>query len=361
MIKALPNSTFRSKTILFFLFCCTLILSSCKNYVRLTVSEPPVVFVSQNVQAVGLVNRSFLTGGGSAVEVIDAGLSLEGPELDREGSNAMVTGCHDRLVRMQRFEKVAILDSMTNESGTPGMMPAQMSWEEVERICLENDVQLLFVLEMFDTDTKINYDTRTKNVAGPLGTEIPVLQHRAAMRTNIFYAWRLYDPSNKIIADWVNFRDHLSNQSAWTINPVQAAAGLIGRKDAVKQISRNNGENYASRIEEIRLRVRRQYFTRGSRDLRTAHRRALVGDWDGAAELWEKETNSPKRKVAGRATYNMAIISEIRGELDAAVNYAQTSYTDYNRRMGRDYARILVNRQQRLIRAREIQEEDRQN
>ena len=323
----------------------------------LTVTEPPVVFVSDNVKAIGVINRSFLKGGGTAAEVIDAGLSLEGPELDREGSNAMAEGCKDRLVSMDRFEKVEILDSMHNDAGMPNMMPSQMGWDEVEKICLENDVQLLFVLEMFDTDTKIDYDTRTKQVAGPLGTEIPVLQHRATMWTNIYFGWRIYDPSNKTVVDWVRFRDKLTSNSGWTINPVAAAGALIGRKDAVRQIGRANGELYAERIVPNRVRVRRQYFTRGSRKLKIANRRALVNDWEGAAELWEQETKSSKPKVAGRANYNMAIISEIRGELDAAINYAQISYTDYNRRMGRDYARILRDRQQRIERARQIEEE----
>jgi len=49
-------------------------------------------------------------------------------------------------------------------------------------------------------------------------------------------------------------------------------------------------------------------------------------------------------KIAGRACYNMAIINEINGNLDEALQWAQKSYEDYNDKMGIRYARILENR-----------------
>ena len=49
-------------------------------------------------------------------------------------------------------------------------------------------------------------------------------------------------------------------------------------------------------------------------------------------------------KVAGRAHYNMAIISEINGDLDAATSWAQKAYSDYRNKLGLRYVRILENR-----------------
>jgi hypothetical protein len=49
-------------------------------------------------------------------------------------------------------------------------------------------------------------------------------------------------------------------------------------------------------------------------------------------------------KIAGRACYNMAIINEINGDLDAALQWAQKSYEDYNDKLGIRYVRILENR-----------------
>ena len=50
-------------------------------------------------------------------------------------------------------------------------------------------------------------------------------------------------------------------------------------------------------------------------------------------------------ELAGRACYNMAIISEINGDLDGAIQWAQKSYENYNIRLALNYLNILKYRQ----------------
>ena len=105
------------------------------------------------------------------------------------------------------------------------------------------------------------------------------------------------------------------------------------------------GQNYAFRIIPYRIRVYRDYFVKGSDNFKIAKRKAQMGQWDEAGELWRKETGNPKMKIAGRAAYNMAIISEINGDLDEALNWARKAWGDYNIKQALDYVRILENRQ----------------
>ena len=70
-----------------------------------------------------------------------------------------------------------------------------------------------------------------------------------------------------------------------------------------------------------RIRVARRYYVRGTTNFKIAKHRAQTGNGDGAAELCNKEVSNPKRKVAGRACYNMAIINEINDDLNAAVEW----------------------------------------
>jgi hypothetical protein len=76
-----------------------------------------------------------------------------------------------------------------------------------------------------------------------------------------------------------------------------------------------------------------------------AKRKAQTGNWDEAGKLWEKETASDNKKIAGRACYNMAIISEINGDLEAAIKWAQRSYENYNNKLALHYVNILKNRE----------------
>ena len=128
------------------------------------------------------------------------------------------------------------------------------------------------------------------------------------------------------------------------INPAVAASALVGRKDAVKQVGNTAGQVYADRIIPYWIRVSRDYFVRGNSSFTIATRKARTGNWNEAGSLWQKETTNPNGKIAGRACYNMAIISEINGDIDQAIQWAQKSYENYGIRIALHYTRILQNR-----------------
>jgi hypothetical protein len=128
------------------------------------------------------------------------------------------------------------------------------------------------------------------------------------------------------------------------INPVKAAEAITGRKDAVLQISNNKGHSYALRTYPFKIRVTREYYVKGTNNFEIGKRRAQTGNWDSAAQLWEVETNNPKSKIAGRGCYNMAIINEINGDLNAAIDWASKSYIDYKDKNALRYLRVLENR-----------------
>jgi len=335
-----------------------LVLSSCKNTVRLTIQDPPAVFLEKSYVTAGVVNRSFAKGAGKVVDVIDNALTLEG-NLDNVGSEAATQGMFDELTTNQRFEYVAKLDSIAVENRAGDVFPAPMEWSEVTRLCEENGVQILFVLEVYDTDTKVDYDMRMVNQTTPLGT-VQVPRHTATAITRVTTGWRLYDPANKLIRDEFFVKDRIRNTGSG-INPAKAASVLMNRGQAVKQISGQVGRFYAGRVRSQSFRVSRMYFKSGSQNLKIGHRRALVGDWNGSADAWRKDVDSPKRKVAGRACHNMAIDAEINGDIKGALEWAQKAYTDYRIKESRDYARILRDRVLRWERAQTLKEIDDNN
>ena len=164
------------------------------------------------------------------------------------------------------------------------------------------------------------------------------------MQTTVKTGWRIYDPAGKSILD-----EYIESESVASsgkgINPLVAAKALTGRKAAVSEVSNNAGHNYAFRMIPYRIRVYRDYFVKGSDNFKIASRKAQMGQWDEAGELWKKETGNQNMKIAGRAVYNMAIISEINGDIDEALNWARKAWGDYNIKLALDYVRILENRQ----------------
>lgn len=319
------------------------LLASCKtNELYLNVVEPAPVQIPAAVKNVGIINRYLPTDETKVIDAIDKTLSLEGKNLDKDGSAESVKGLADELKGNVRFSSVALIDDIKFKTSAVQNFPAPLKWEIVEMICSEKSVDALFALEKYDTDTKVNYSSQKVDIQTPLG-KIPGIEHHVDMETIVKTGWRIYYPSSREILDEYGNAESIVFSSKG-VNPIVAASSLIGRKEAVNQVSSKAGHEYAMRILPYQIRVTREYYVKGTDNFKIARRKAQVGKWDEAGELWEKETKNSSGKIAGRACYNMAIINEINGDIDAALGWAQKSYEDYNNKLGLDYVRILENR-----------------
>jgi hypothetical protein len=321
----------------------TAALASCATQeLYMNVTQPAPVTIAPEIKTVGIIDRSTPTDQTRVLDNLDKILSLEGADLDSIGTLEAIKGVTEELAANDRFSEVRLLSGLQFRTSSIIGLPAPLTWEQVEMICSDNGTQALFALELYDTDTRVNYSTQPTKVKTPFG-EIPALNHTASMETLVKTGWRLYSPADRAILDeYVVAESVVFNGSG--INPVAALAAIAKRKEAVMEVSRKAGHIYALRLIPYRIRVTRDYFVRGTDNFKVAKRRAQLGKWDEAAELWQIETSNPKMKVAGRAHYNMAIISEINGDLDAAISWAQKAYSDYRNKLGLRYARILENR-----------------
>jgi len=195
---------------------------------------------------------------------------------------------------------------------------------------------------VFDTDSKVSYATNPITINTPLG-KIPGVEHIANMLVTVKTGWRIYDVGGKNLLDEFMMEKRI-NLSGRGVNPAAALADILNRREVVKQAAINEGVQYAERIVPYQLRVQRDYYVKATDNFVMAKRKAQTGNWDGAAALWQQETSNHDPKVAGRACYNMAIISEINGDLNEATQWARKAYEQYNNRLALHYLNILENR-----------------
>jgi hypothetical protein len=252
----------------------------------------------------------------------------------------------DELSKNNRFTTVKPLNDIDLRTFGVGTFPSALEWDSVAKICRDNNVDALFALEMFDTESKLN----TGGGPGAVGVVNTIaniangnIASQVSMVTMVKTGWRIYDPGTKNILDEYIMAKDLSFIGRG-VTPIAAAAALITRPEAVKQVGNQAGAAYAYRIVPYWLRVSREYFVRGSDNFRVAMRMARTGNWDNAGKLWQQETTSPSHKRAGRACYNMAIISEINGDLDGAMQWAQRAYENYRVKIALQYVNILRHR-----------------
>jgi hypothetical protein len=321
------------------------LLSSCSttNLVYLNVNEPAPVSVPIFIKRVGIINRSLLSDENKVQNTISNVMSEKGPGLDIEGSKESIRGVKDALMQNNRFAEVRFLDTVNLRSPLEGVFPSPISWDRIAKMCRDNKVDAIFALELFDTDSKISYTTSPTTIKNPLGVSVPAVEHHATMVTTVKTGWRIYDPQSKTILDEFPISQSLTFSGSG-LNPVAAAAALLDRKEAVKQTGYKVGQGYATRILPYTIRVSREYYVRGSGNFKSAKFMARTGDWNGAAALWQKETSNPKSKIQARADYNMAISSEINGDLESAIGWSQKAYETAGKRLALNYLNILKDR-----------------
>jgi len=317
-----------------------LLCASCSstNLMSLSVTQPAPVSLPPYAKTAAVVNRTRATDETRTVDAIHKAISLESSNLQKDGARASMTGLADELMKNNRFSMVKPLTNLDLRSFGAGVFPSAMPWDTVEKICKANNSDLLFSLELFDAETKAAVGS---TALGTVVGGVAGLTQQVNMTTLVKTGWRIYDPSTRNILD----EYILSRDLSFRGSPVAAASAIMGHKEEVIKVGNQAGQAYAYRIMPYSIRVSRFYYVRGSSNFTVATRMARTGNWDGAAKLWQQETTNPSRKVAGRACYNMAIISEINGDLSGAMTWAQKAYEMYNNRLALSYVNVLKNRQ----------------
>lgn len=333
-----------------------LLAVSCKtNQLYINVLQPAPVTMPPDVRKVGIINRSMPTDETKTLDALDRILSLEGTDLDRDGAWESIAGLAGELRNNDRFTEVALLEDIDFRSSRIGILPPLLSARITDSICRVKGIDALFALERFDTDTRISTSS-AGSVETALGN-LPFLGFQVTMETIIKTGWRIYYPSAAGVLDEFSFAESLGF-TAKGMSLLAAGEALKDRKNAIREVSRNAGSTYAQRILPYRLNVTRDYFVKGTDNFKIAKRKAQMGKWDEAGTFWEKETANPKAKIAGRAWYNMAILSEINGEIDNAMELAAKAWEDYKTRKALDYSRILQRRKndKEILNIQEIRE-----
>lgn len=331
---------------IFLCFAIGAFLASCKtNLVYIKATNPPPVIVSDAAKNAGIINRSRPSDGNKALNSIHQAASAETAKMIKESGEECIRGLNDALIENKRFDIVKPISDPDLRTPVSGIFPSPMSWIEVETICKNNGVDVLFVLEVFDTQLRVVPLTSPTKVNTVVDVINNVANAQANIITTVKTGWRLYDPVNKVLLDEFPGMEEMTvtANAATAVNTVEA---MLGRKEAIKQSANRQGRMYSERLIPYWITLTRDYYVKGSGNFKMAKRRAQTGNWDGAGELWLRETTSSRRKIAGRACYNMAILNEINGDLDEAIRWAQKAYVDYNNKLALRYVNMLKYRKQ---------------
>ena len=298
------------------------IFSSCiTSNIAVNIQRPADITVSQDIQNVVIANRSRPSKENLTGNIVEGMISGEGIGTDRRGAESCIDGLIKMLDNSERFTLKNIDGIELKGTGTASF-PIPLDWEIVQSLCAPYDADALIVLATFDSDSRSYVGNPVTRTRKKKGVKVKTLHYPAYRDITIESGWRIYDLKNKKIVDENKFAEY-KQFSAWAKSPEAALLSLLSQGSAIRESGLVAGRQYGFRISPMWIKVRRTYFTGKHDDLKLAKKYVTKGDWDNAITIWKDLVNSADEKIAKRSAYNMAVASEIKGGLDAAIEWAK--------------------------------------
>lgn len=125
---------------------------------------------------------------------------------------------------------------------------------------------------------------------------------------------------------------------------------LPNRNDAMMNAAQISGENFSNFLTPHWIPVQRTLYQSGQVDFKKAEQLAEENKWLEAAQLWRKNINNKNNSIAAKSMYNLAVASEIMGEIEAAMDWVVKSYQVFENKNEvhefhcKDYINILGQR-----------------
>lgn len=325
-----------------YLFCLIgIALSSCKSFYSVINIETPVPAkeaLPDDIQSLTLMNRSinnqFMEHQEDTLEnyFYRHNYQLSAVVLDIDAADTTLLVLADLLYASGRYDVVVPLERNIPKNISYNLIPDTLNTEFVRQICETYQTDALMVMEQFSTKAMTDYSAESyRSMDGTFNTYYASLD----MKYNAFF--RIYKPGNKTI------EIPIADTIYWENGDVDLEF-LFVRLPSVKEAVINAGIKVAldidSKISPTWKREKRGFFVldRGKDQTRQWMEENKTQE---AREYWMQMTQSDKKKIKSRAEYNLALVSELEGDIDQAMEWALKSYNTYYQHQTEIYIKKL--------------------
>ncbi len=161
----------------------------------------------------------------------------------------------------------------------------------------------------------------------PLINSVPLKYnlHIASEKVRLLSCWNFYDLKKPELIYSYRKTDTVQwKEPAYNIK--EALRILPPRKDAVLNAADIAGTQFAEFLVPHWIEVERMYYKSGHLELKKTEEMIKQNRWMEAAEIWKKNTTNSNKSIAAKSMFNMALVCEINGNMDAALDWAIKSY-----------------------------------
>lgn len=308
--------------------------------VSLQVLVPAHISVPSNVQNLALINRYRPAKGQGVLNVLEGALSGENIGQDRRSAESALTGLTDALAGSPRF-RISRPGEELKGTGR-AVFPPPVERTLVQEICADYKADALVTIEAFDSDTRVACAAEVRERKRD-GKVIKYTVFCAAKTIDVTVGWRMYNGATGVLMDEFRMFESIGFNAEGNTER-QALANLPNREAITRRIGDVTGRKYSERVSPTWLWVSRQYYTKGSDELKSGKRQVKWKDYEQAEAWWNKALEDPDPKVKGRAMFNKALAAELRGDLNTALQLATDAGKRFGNKKAFNYAQTIRRR-----------------
>lgn len=337
------------KTILIFVAGIT--LGSCKsNYAIITIenTQPVKEELSPDIQSITLMNRSmnnqFLNHREDSLQMYfyRKGFQLSKIVLDSTAADTTIRALAELMFESGRYDVVVPLERNFKRSLSYEILPDTLSPDQVSEICTNFKTDALMVLERFSTKTMADYSEEKYLDA----TNGPTYSYSATLDLKYNAFFRIYKPGIKTLVKEIELSDTIYWESA-----DYTQERLFSKLPSIKQALINAGIKVAldvdSKLSPTWIPEKRGYFLFKNKDDR-GQKFISENNYQEAGKYWAEMARSTNKKTRSKAEYNLALINELNGDMDKAIEYGLKSFYSYYRFQTETYLKKLEARKKSL-------------
>lgn len=236
----------------------------------------------------------------------------------------------DMLSQIGRF-KAIVVDSLGKGLPDDANQFTINHVDSMKKWCRKYNADGLLILTSLDK--KVGYDIYYEMFGSSFG------EFSATISTK----WLLINPFNSKLIDAKTIRDtlYMPVDNPNSQSDVQNYNNSIQLLEDAASFS---GIQYGSYLSPHYAESDRMIFIRGNRDIKKGYGMAEQGNWKAAAGYWRQALSEPDNKVRAKASFNLALASEMEGLLEPALGWAEKSYQFFPDTLNKTYIDILKER-----------------
>ncbi|WP_439882230.1 DUF6340 family protein [Pontibacter sp. MBLB2868] len=239
-------------------------------------------------------------------------------EVYRQGADQAFAGALEAIQHDDTYQLVAA-DTLFKFSDNSLKEPFHP--DQVKSVYTKYPHHLLLTLDNFDAYFE-QETVREKDDNGNV--------NKTALYTLITTSdWTFYD-STGLVLDQIQLMQKQLYDSRSVLSGLLAIGPSMGNAgEMVNSLARQTGRNYWSRLSPKQISIVRPYYS--MKNFQPAAIQMAARNWDEAITLLEPIAGSKKRKDAGKAAYNLAVVHEAKGDIKGAKKWARQAADNGNK------------------------------